>query len=316
MQRRRLGASGLVVPRVALGCGNFGGVGSEPRLVGEGLSESEAFVVMDAAWKLGITHFDTADAYGAGRSEEIVGRWIASRGEHPLVTTKTFFSTPGEPSEGLAPARVQRQLAASLRRLGVEQVDLYLAHWFDPDAPLASTLEAFSRARGAGLVRAYGVSNFDGAQVREALAGGGDVCAVQNGYSLLQRGDHVLGLCIENSVAYLAHSPLRGGWLTGKYRCGEPPPAGSRVARWPEMYGEFATSDTFTALDLFGEFASACDRSMAELALAWVLGDERVTQVVVGASEPAHLRAVAGALAKPLSAGERDRVLALFERAR
>jgi aryl-alcohol dehydrogenase-like predicted oxidoreductase len=315
MQSGRLGASGLSVPRVALGCGNFGGLGSEPRLVGEGLSDAEAFVLMDTAWELGITHFDTADAYAAGRSEAIVGRWIASRGERPLVTTKTFFATPSEPREGLDPARVQRQLESSLGRLGVDQVDLYLAHWFDPDVPMAATLKAFERARVAGLVRAYGVSNFDAVEVREALACESDVCAVQNGYSLLQPGDDVVALCNQGSVAYLAHSPLCGGWLTGKYRRGEPLPTDSRVARWPEMYGHYATGATFSALVLFGQFAREHGRSMPELALAWVLADPRVTQVVVGASKPAHLGAVARAMANPLGIGERDRLTTLFETA-
>lgn len=315
MQRRRLGASGLEVPPVALGCGNFGGIGAEPRLVGKGLSDAEACVLMDAAWGLGITHFDTADAYAGGRSEAIVGRWIASRGVRPLLTTKTFFATESEPREGLHPARVERQLASSLGRLGVEQVDLYLAHWFDPDAPLALTLAAFERARDGGLVRAYGVSNFDATQVRAALAAGGEPCAVQNGYSLLQRDDEdeVLELCARDSVAYLAHSPLCGGWLSGKYRRGEPFPAGSRVARWPAMYGDLATNATFAALDRLTEYAREHNRSMPALALAWVLADPRVTQVVVGASEPAHLTAVAEALVNPLYPDERDRLTALFE---
>ena len=271
MQRRWLGASGLEVPRVALGCGNFGGIGTEPSLVGKGLSEAEAFVLMDAAWGLGITHFDTADAYAGGRSEAIVGRWIASRDVQPLLTTKTFFATESDPGEGLHPARVQRQLASSLRRLGVDQVDLYLAHWFDPDVPLARTLDAFERARDGGLVAAYGVSNFDPTQLHAALVAGGEPCSVQNGYSLLWRDneDEVLELAERDSIAYLAHSPLCGGWLSGKYRPGEPFPEGSRVAQWPELYRHLATDATFAALDRLAEYARAHNRSMSALALAW-----------------------------------------------
>jgi aryl-alcohol dehydrogenase-like predicted oxidoreductase len=315
MERRRLGASGVEVPRVALGCGNFGGIGTEPGLRGKGLSEAEAFRLMDAAWELEITHFDTADAYAGGRSEQIIGSWISSRGVRPLLTTKTFFATAGEPDEGLGPARVERQLASSLERLGVEHVDLYLAHWFDSDVPLASTIEAFGQARAGGRVRAYGVSNFDPTQVRAMLAAGGEPCAVQNGYSLLQRDDEVqtLELCARARIAYLAHSPLRGGWLSGKYGRDYPIPAGSRVALWPEMYGGLATGATFAALDRLAGYARERDRSMPGLALAWVLADPRVTQVVVGASRPAHLSAVAEALASPLAPAERDRLTALFE---
>lgn len=315
MERRRLGAAGFEVPRVALGCGNFGGIGTEPRLRGQGLSEGEAFRLMDAAWELEIAHFDTADAYAGGRSEEIIGSWIASRGVRPLLSTKTFFATEGEPREGLGPARVERQLASSLERLGVEQVDLYLAHWFDPDVPLVSTLGSFERARAAGRVRAYGASNFGAAQVRAMLAAGAQPCAVENGYSLLQRDDEeeVLELCAQTGIAYLAHSPLRGGWLSGKYGRGEPVPAGSRVALWPEMYGGLATDATFAALDRLTRYARERDRSLPGLALAWVLADPRVIQVVVGASRPAHLSAVAEALAHPLGPDERERLTSLFE---
>lgn len=314
MERGRLGRSEVEVPRVALGCGNFGGIGTEPGLRGKGLSETEAFLLMDAAWELEITHFDTADAYAGGRSEEVIGNWIASRGVRPLLTTKTFFATEREPGEGLDPARVERQLTSSLERLGVEQVDLYLAHWFDPDVPLAATLQTFERARAGGRVRAYGASNFEPAQVRAMLTAGGEPCAVQNGYSLLQREDdeELLELCARESIAYLAHSPLRGGWLSGKYGRGEAVPADSRVALWPEMYGGLATAATFAALDRLARYAREQNRSMPGLALAWVLADQRVTQVIVGASRPAHLSAVVEALASPLAPGERERLTALF----
>ncbi|MFZ0386332.1 MAG: aldo/keto reductase [Solirubrobacteraceae bacterium] len=315
MPRGRLGSSGLEVPRVALGCGNFGGIGTEPSLVGKGLSDAQAFGLMDTAWELGITHFDTADAYAGGRSEAIVGRWIASRGVCPSLTTKTFFAMESDDAEGLGPARVQRQLASSLRRLGVEQVDLYLAHWFDPDVPLAMTLDAFECARESGLVRAYGVSNFNATQLRTALAASAQPCALENGYSLLQRDDaeELLALCARGSVAYLAHSPLCGGWLSGKYRRGEPFPAGSRAAHWPGMYSHLATGETFAALDRFAAYARGHNRSMSGLALAWVLNDPRVTQVIVGASQPAHFTALAEALANPLHSDERDRLTALCE---
>src|ERR1700748_1973245 len=122
-----LGATGARLPRIALGCGNFGGVGSAPAFFGQGLSHSEALELMDAAWALGIRHFDTADAYGGGRSEEAIGAWIRSR----------------------RTARSRRQPAASLERLGVDRVDLYLAHEFDRSVPLADTISVFDELRDA-----------------------------------------------------------------------------------------------------------------------------------------------------------------------
>src|ERR1700749_4875923 len=183
-----LGAAGQRVPRIALGCGNFGGVGSAPEFFGQGLSHSEALELMDAAWALGIRHFDTADAYGGGRSEEAIGAWIRSRRTRPTLTTKTFNRMTADGDQGLAPDRVRRQFAASLERLGVDRVDLYLAHDYDPPVPLTATISAFDDLRNKDKLTAYGVSNFDATQLQRALDVGLPA-AVQNGYSLLQRDD-------------------------------------------------------------------------------------------------------------------------------
>ncbi len=295
----------LPIARIALGCGNFGGVGSAPEFFGQGLSEDQALAVMDAAWAAGITHFDTADAYGGGRSEAAIGRWIASRGARPQLTTKTYNPMTAGADHGLAPERVARQLRASLDRLGVDRVDLYLAHDFDPDVPLSETFGAFERARAQGAIGGYGGSNFDAAQLEAALDAGAPQ-AIQNSYSLLDRQDSagLLDLCARRGVAYLAFSPLAGGWLTGKYRRGEPFPAGSRMTQRPEPYRGLVTGATYDMLDRLGELAAGRGASMAGLALAWLLADPRVTQVVIGPGRPDHLAPVREALQHPLTAAE------------
>src|SRR5208282_4105133 len=148
---------GLTVSRIALGCGNFGGVGSAPEFFGQGLTEDRAFGLMDAAWESGIDWFDTADAYGGGRSERAIGRWMASRGIRPRLTTKTFNSMEAGADHGLKPDRIARQLRSSLDRLGVDRVELYLAHDYDPDVPLAEVFGAFGADQADGLIGAYGV---------------------------------------------------------------------------------------------------------------------------------------------------------------
>ena len=182
--------------RIALGCGNFGGVGSAPAFFGQGLDDDQALALMDAAWELGITHFDTADAYGGGRSERVIGRWIRTRGVHPTLTTKTFNPMSERGDSGLAPARIARQLNDSLERLGVDRVELYLAHEFDPATPVDEWTEALQEHQRARRIGGYGVSNFDAGQLTQALAAG-DPVAVQNEYSLLRRGDEaeLLPLC-------------------------------------------------------------------------------------------------------------------------
>jgi aryl-alcohol dehydrogenase-like predicted oxidoreductase len=304
--RRPLGRSGLTVPRIALGCGNFGGIGSAPEFFGLGLSEDQAFALMDAAWEFGITHFDTADAYGGGRSELSIGRWIASRAVRPQLTTKTYNPMQAGADHGLRPERIARQLGMSLERLGVDRVELYLAHDFDPEVPLAESFGALAQAQAEGWIGAYGVSNFGADQLAAALAAGAPQ-AVQNSYSLLDRqdGGDLLTLCAEQDVAYLAFSPLAGGWLTGKYRRGEPFPAGSRMTQRPEPYREFVTGPVFDALGRLQAVASSRGTSMAGLALAWLLADERVTQVVTGPGRPGHLAPVREALQHPLTDEER-----------
>ena len=308
---RPRGRQALTLARIALGCGNFGGVGSAPEFFGQGLNQDQALAVMDAAWQAGITHFDTADAYGGGRSEAAIGRWIATRGVRPQLTTKTYNPMTAGADHGLAPERIARQLRSSLDRLGVDHVELYLAHDFDQDVPLAATFGAFEQARAADTVGAYGVSNFGTAQLTAALAAG-TPRAIQNSHSLLDRQDSagLLDLCARRGVAYLAFGPLAGGWLTGKYRPGEPFPAGSRMTQRPEPYRGLVTGATYDALDRLRALADSRGISMAGLALAWLLADERVTQVVIGPGRPEHLAPVAEALRHPLTGPER----ALVER--
>jgi aryl-alcohol dehydrogenase-like predicted oxidoreductase len=301
----------LPLPRIALGCGNFGGIGSAPAFFGQGLDEAAAFTLMDAAWEAGITHFDTADAYGGGRSETAIGKWMAVRGERPTITTKTYNPMSEGADRGLAPERIDRQLQSSLERLAVDRVELYLAHEFDPDTPLEDTFEAFEAHRAAGRIGAYGVSNFDATQLAAAIDTGAPA-AIQNAHSLLQRaGEDVLDLSARHGVGFLAFGPLSGGWLTGKYRRGQPFPAGSRMTQRPEPYEALVGDATFDALERLSDYARERDCSLPGLALAWLLADERVAQVVVGPGRPEHLDPVAEALASPLSAVERDEVAAL-----
>jgi len=298
---------------VALGCGNFGGIGSAPAFFGKGIPRDEAFRIMDKAWANGITWFDTADAYGGGASESWIGDWRAERRPDGLtLTTKVFHSTNGAPGDvGLAPDRIRRQLERSLERLGVDRVDLYLAHEPDPETPLADTIGAFERLRDEGLIGAWGLSNYDAAAVEEALRHGRPAL-VQNAYSLLDRSDDetVLPLCREHGIAYVPYGPLAGGWLTGKYRRGEPYPAGSRMTQRPESYEHLANGRVFDALDRLGQEAAARGVDRPTLAFAWVL--TRADGAVCGPNTVAQLEPVLAARHLALAADEVERLGALF----
>jgi aryl-alcohol dehydrogenase-like predicted oxidoreductase len=295
--------------RLVLGCGNFGGIGSAPAFFGQGETRDEAYALMDATWAAGIRRFDTADAYGGGRSETWIGEWMRDRGARPALTTKVFHSVVGDPGDrGLAPARIRRQLEGSLERLGVERVDLYLTHEPDPDTPLEDTLGALTELRDEGLVSEVGLSNVDAVETRRALELA-PVAAVQDSYSLLERdAEPVLDL----PVRFQAFGPLAGGWLTGKYRRGEAAPRGSRMTLRPEPYRHLEADRVHDALDRFGAEAEVRGVDRATLAFAWLLADSRVDAVVLGPRRPAHLEPALRALDLRLEPDERAELASLF----
>jgi aryl-alcohol dehydrogenase-like predicted oxidoreductase len=323
VEQRALGKSGVAVTRVVLGCGNFGGIGSKPSLFGQGTTREEAFRLLDAARDLGITTLDTADAYGGGRSESYIGEWLRAKGsdvrDRVVVVTKTFNPMAEGADRGLSRARIRRQVAASLERLGLDRLPLYMAHDFDPDTPQEETLSAFDELVREGTVGAVGASNFTAEQVAEAL----ELSAlegltryewVQNAFSLLEQGDRqtMFPLCHEHGLGYAPFGPLAGGWLTGKYRRGEEPPPGSRMTLRPEGGEGYRVDATFDALEAFEREADERGISMAALALAWLLHVPELTAIVVGPNDVGQLRPVVDALDIRLEAGDHARIGRLF----
>jgi aryl-alcohol dehydrogenase-like predicted oxidoreductase len=322
MRYVRLPGTNTEVSVLALGCGNFGGVGSVPELFGRGDDEATAFALMDAARERGITLFDTANSYGGGRSEEWIGRWLASRGarDETVLTTKVRNRVGPRPAdEGLSARHIREQVEASLRRLGTDHIDLYLAHEPDRRVPIEETLAAFDELIQAGKVRHGGLSNFTGAQLAEAAEAAARIGAarpvnLQSGYSLLDRSaaSDVFDVCARHTVAFTAYSPLAGGWLSGKYRATPPYPAGSRMALRPQPYRHWVNETTFQAIEALHAYAARRGVSLATLALAWVLSDPAVSAIVVGPRTPEHLAPALAALDLPLSTKERAELVKLM----
>lgn len=323
MDERPLGRSDISVSRIVLGCGNFGGIGSAPAFFGQGETKEAAFALMDAAWEVGITTFDTADAYGGGRSEAWIGEWLRAKGpdvrDRIVLSTKTFNPMEQGADSGLSRRRILRQLDSSLARLGVERVALYLTHEPDPSTPLEETLQALHELVRAGKVGAVGASNVTGEQLAEALElssleGLTAYAWVQNAYSLLDREaeEDVLPVCREHGLGFTPFSPLCGGWLTGKYRRHEEVPAGSRMTLRPEPYEHLRRPEVFDALEALEAEARGRGMTTAALALAWLLGQGQVTAIVVGPRRPEHLEPALAALRLDLSSADRDRIGALF----
>ncbi len=300
MRYARLGRSDLEVSVLGLGCGNFGGIGSTPELFERGDDERTAFTLMDAARDAGITLFDTANSYGGGRSEEWVGRWLASRPgarDDIVLTTKVRNRVGTDPGdEGLSRRHIRSQIEASLRRLHTDRVDLYLAHEPDPDVPLAESVATFDELIRAGKIRHYGLSNFSGAQLQTTIAaatagGHAEPVNLQSSFSLLDRAAaaDTFAICGRHGVAFTAFSPLAGGWLTGKYQAGSPYPAGSRMTLRPEPYASFTTGSTYRMIDELAGTAVARGLSLPTMALAWVINDPGVTAAIIGPRTPAQI---------------------------
>jgi len=323
METREVGRSGIAITRLVLGCGNFGGVGSAPAFFGQGIPKDEAFRIMDAGWELGIRTFDTADAYGGGRSETWIGEWLRARGpgvrEALTIETKTFNPMAEGEDRGLSRRRILRQVETSLVRLGVERIGLYMCHAFDHGVPQEETLGAFDSLVREGKVGAVGASNFNAEQLAEAL----ELSElerltryewVQNSYSLLDQGDRdtVFPVVREHGLGYVPFGPLAGGWLAGRYRRGEAFPAGSRMTQRPEGYADYVSGRVFDALETLEAEAREREVSMAGLALAWLLAQPELTGVVVGPGRADQLAPVTEARSLELDQSDVNRLAEVF----
>ena len=321
---KRLGNTGLKVSAFGLGCGNFGGIGSAPAFFGKGESEPEAFAIMDTAWEMGINFFDTADAYGGGRSETMIGNWLRSKGaavREQLIVSSKLFNPIGEgPNDhGLSRRQVMRQAEASLKRLGVEQLDLYLIHEPDWETPLEETLRALDDLIHQGKVHYIGASNMPAWTMTKTLWLSDKLNLhrfewVQNSFSLLDQSDarEMLHLCRDQNLGYTPFSPLAGGFLTGKYKLKEGYPDGSRMTLRPEPYLDWWHSSTFAVLDQFAQEATQRHVSMAALALAWLLHHPDVTAPIIGPRRPSHFDAPKEALTIKLAPEEHQQITEIF----
>jgi aryl-alcohol dehydrogenase-like predicted oxidoreductase len=325
MYYKNLGRTGLKVSAVALGCGNFGGIGSAPAFFGKGETEAEAHALLDAALEMGINWLDTANAYGGGRSESYIGSWLKQKGasvRDQLVISSKVFNPVGEgPNDwGLSRRHILQQVETSLKRLGTEWLDMYLTHETpDPATPLEETIRAMDDLVHQGKVRYIGASNMPAWMLTKALwiSDKHNLYRfdwVQNNYSLLQRHDEeeMLPLVADQGLGYTPFSPLAGGWLTGKYQSLNDFPAGSRMTMRPEPYERLLKQSTFDGLAKFKAEADRRGVSMSGLALAWIMSHPYVTGPILGPRRPEQLAPAKEALGLKLSEDERGQIANFF----
>ena len=296
--------SPIDLERIVFGCGNFGGIGSSPKLRSAGDSEVQALQLLDHARHVGLRRFDTANTYGGGASEIILGKWLRAQGagflEGAQVATKVGNPNGCPPGERpLSASQIAFHLDRSLSRLGVERIDLYYIHEFDRVTPLEETLEAMEWAVQAGKIDRFGISNatLDDVEAVRSLAPERLRAAfeyVQNEYSVLATADAdaLIPYCAEHGLRYTAFSPLAGGFLTGKYRRGEAPPAESRFAQAPEVCSAYANNEAFDAIEKLSRDAGARGQSMAEAALRFVLDTPGVDGLIIAPRRIEHFVAM------------------------
>jgi aryl-alcohol dehydrogenase-like predicted oxidoreductase len=280
----------LEVSVIGLGCNNFG----------RALDRAGSAAVVQAALEVGITHFDTASNYGEGQSESFLGGALGGRRDDVVIATKVGVPIPGwEGSGGAAPDYVRQVLDRSLTELGTDYVDVYMVHFPDPKTPIEDTLAVMSAMVDEGKVRQIGCSNFDQAQLTEALAVSAErgwppfVCD-QVEYSMLRREPERNGLadlCLKEGVALLPYYPLANGLLTGKTKRGSEPEGRLKMDR----YQEYLTDENFDVAEAVDRFATERGLSMVQVALGWLLAQAAVPAVTAGATSPEQVRANARA---------------------
>jgi len=300
MQYRYMGRTGLLVSELCLGAMTFG----------RETSEADSYAIMERFWEAGGNFIDTADVYSQGISETIVGKWLKDKPRHDLViATKVRFPMGEGPNDaGLSRKHILAGVEASLKRLGTDYIDLYQVHMWDPGAPLEETLATLDSLVRSGKVRYIGASNYAGYQLQKAVDlslqhGWEAFSCLQPLYNLLDRSVEweLIPVCEREGIGVIPWSPLRGGWLSGRYRRGmSAPPPNSRVEDatqrgWSEAWEVYDNERTWTILDALFEAAQALGKSPAQAALRWLLEKPCVTAPIIGVRSMAHLEDNLGA---------------------
>lgn len=285
MQTRQIGS--LAVSVVGIGCNNFG----------RRVDEAGTADVVHAALDAGINFFDTADIYGATKSEEFMGPALKPHRDRAIIATKFGMKIDEERQGGAKPDYIRQAVEDSLRRLQTDYIDLYQLHRPDPETPIADTLAALNSLVQAGKVREIGCSNFTADQLREAetaAKGGARFVSVQNHYSMMNREPEkdVLAECERQGLAFLPFFPLANGLLTGKYRKGQPLPEGARLN---DPNSTWLSEEKLNQVEALIQFSESRGHTILELAFCWLLAQPTVASVIAGATKAVQVRSNASA---------------------
>jgi aryl-alcohol dehydrogenase-like predicted oxidoreductase len=311
MEYRRLGRAGVKVSAIGVGCNQFGNK----------VDVAGTKAIVARALDVGINFFDTADVYGnRGGSETYLGEALAGQRDKVVLATKGRYDMGDGPNDaGASRYHLLTAIEASLRRLKTDHIDLYQIHGWDEGVPVEEMMRALDDAVRAGKVRYLGASNFSAWQLCRSndlaeMMGWESFVTLQPHYHLLEREveRELIPYCRFANIGIVPYFPLAGGFLTGKYKRGEPPPSGSRGEKSPYVQ-KYLTDANFDRLDRLAAFASARGRTVHALAFAWLLGQPQMTSVIAGATSPEQISANAAASEWRLSAEELAEVRAVLE---
>ena len=287
MEYRRLGNSGLKVSVIGLGTNRFGS---------DVLPQKEVNNTLDAALDLGINFLDTANMYAEGESERTIGEALKGKRDRFVIATKFYMKVGEGPNDrGASRYHIQHAVEGSLRRLQTDTIDLYYAHRWDDETPIEETLRAVDDLIQAGKVRYFGASMYASWQLATAnrlaeFKSLNRIVALQSEYHLLERAveKEVLPACVADNVGFIPYFPLAGGFLSGKYKRGQPPPKGSRGEFSPYVQG-YLTEENFDRIEAMETWAEARGRTLIELAHAWLMAQPQVSSVISGATKAEHV---------------------------
>jgi aryl-alcohol dehydrogenase-like predicted oxidoreductase len=310
MKYRSMGKSGIRVSTVGLGTNQFGGK----------VDQTGVRSIVDAALDAGVNLIDTADVYQGGRSEETLGIALKGSWDRVVLATKVYNSMGEGPNDrGASRYHIMAGVEASLRRLQTDHIDLYQIHRWDSETPIEETLRTLDDLIGAGKVRYIGASNFAAWQLARAnllaeVRGWSRFVTIQNHYHMLERGleEEMLPYCNADNVGILPYFPLAGGFLTGKYKRGEPAPAGSR-GESSGYVQHYMTGANYTKVETLSTWAETRGHTMAELAHSWLLAHPQVCSVISGATKVAHVESNAKSADWELTEAELAEVDAILD---
>jgi aryl-alcohol dehydrogenase-like predicted oxidoreductase len=316
MKYRKLGDSDLMVSEISLGSWLTYGVGVE---------RDKAAACVDRSFELGINFIDTANVYGRGAAESVLGELLVGRPRDSYVLATKVFGAMSDTDQGLSAAQIAKQMDASLQRLKVDHVDLYQCHRYDTNTPLAETMEALTKVVQQGKARYIGFSEWSPAQIEDAVAMTGveKFVSSQPQYSLLWRRPEqkVIPICAANGISQIVWSPLAQGVLSGKYAPGAKPPEGTRATS-DQMSGamqNWLRDDILEAVKKLKPLAEEAGCSLSQFSLAWVLREPNVASAIVGASRPDQLdenAAASGLVVDPALFAKAEAIVAGLERVR